>query len=106
MVYAVQSNPEQPLPWRDPPHYWERIVYSAYLEAHSDLFEGGNVEGGKPTSQTVKNLVLIEGLEMEMIDVVEKCCNILMKNARHSDINLGAYRINRGYLQLCSLPAW
>ncbi|EDR08894.1 uncharacterized protein LACBIDRAFT_161970, partial [Laccaria bicolor S238N-H82] len=25
--------------WRDPPHYWEEIVYPAYLEAHKDVFE-------------------------------------------------------------------
>lgn len=57
-------------------------MYPAYVEAHSDLFEGGDIEHGKPTDQVVGNVVLVEGLEMEMSDIVEKCCNILMKDAK------------------------
>lgn len=57
-------------------------MYPAYAEAHSDLFEDGDIEHGKPTGQKVKNLVLVEGLEIEMSDMVEKCCNILMVEAK------------------------
>jgi nicotinamide/nicotinate riboside kinase len=74
----VQSDPEGSL-WRDPPQYWEHIVYPAYLEAHSQIFEGGDVEKGQPTGQKVRDLVLIEGLAMEMSDVVEKCCKVLIE---------------------------
>jgi len=74
---AVQSEPSGSV-WQDPPNYWARIVQLAYVEAHSDLFEGGDVENGKLTGQKVRNLVLIEGLEMEMSDIVDKCCKILI----------------------------
>jgi nicotinamide/nicotinate riboside kinase len=77
----VQSDPEGAL-WRDPPHYWEQIVYPAYVEAHSDIFEGGDVENGEPTGQKVENLILVKGLEMEMSDVVDKCCSMLMHEAK------------------------
>jgi nicotinamide/nicotinate riboside kinase len=74
----VQSDPEGTL-WRDPPNYWEQIVYPAYVEAHADIFEGGDVENGAPTGNKVDNLLVINGLEMAMSDVVEKCCKILIE---------------------------
>ncbi|KAF8479469.1 P-loop containing nucleoside triphosphate hydrolase protein, partial [Gautieria morchelliformis] len=61
---AVQSDPEGTL-WRDPPEYWEQIVYPAYFRAHTDLFEGGDVEHGKPTDK-VPELLLFEGLQTNM----------------------------------------
>jgi len=42
------------------------------VEARSDLFEGGDVGNGKLMGQKVRNLVLIEGLEMEMSNMVDK----------------------------------
>jgi hypothetical protein len=80
-LYGVQSDPEGSL-WRDPPHYWEQIVYPAYIEAHSEIFEGGDVENGNPTGHKVENLILIQGLEMEMSDVVENCCSTLLEQAK------------------------
>lgn len=77
---GVQSDPEGTL-WRDPPHYWEQIIFPAYVEANSELFENGDLEHGKPTPTKVENLVLVEGLEMEISDVVERCCNILIDEA-------------------------
>ena len=56
-------------------------MYPAYIEAHSEIFEGGDVEKGNPTGHKVENLVLIQGLEMEMSDAVEKCCSILLEQA-------------------------
>jgi nicotinamide/nicotinate riboside kinase len=72
----VQSDPEGSL-WRDPPNYWEQIVYPAYLDAHNEMFEGGNVEHGKPNNK-VPGLVLLESLEMEMAEEVERCCEVLL----------------------------
>jgi len=72
---AVQSDPEGSL-WRDPPGYWENIVYPAYLDAHKDVFTNGDVEHGQLTS-TVGGLILIEGLEISMSDAVEQCCSVL-----------------------------
>ncbi|KAI0930651.1 hypothetical protein AcV5_007310 [Taiwanofungus camphoratus] len=72
---AVQSDPEGTL-WRDPPHYWEQIVWPAYVAAHASMVEDGDVEHGKP-NETVPGLMLIDGLEMKMGDVVEKVCKRL-----------------------------
>jgi nicotinamide/nicotinate riboside kinase len=57
-------------------------VYPAYLEAHRELFEGGDVHHGQPTGDKVENLVLIETLEMSMGDMVELCCKNLLKEAK------------------------
>lgn len=71
----MQSDPEGSL-WRDPPDYWDDIVYPAYLDAHKDIFVDGDVEHGRLTS-TVSELILIEGLEISMSDAVEQCCSVL-----------------------------
>jgi len=34
--------------WRDPPQYWEQIVYPAYVRAHERMFKDGNVEAAVP----------------------------------------------------------
>lgn len=54
---AVQSDPEGSL-WRDPPNYWEQIVYPAYVRAHEHLFAGGDVENGEINSKYDDLLVL------------------------------------------------
>ncbi|KAF9219557.1 P-loop containing nucleoside triphosphate hydrolase protein [Gyrodon lividus] len=77
---AVQSNAEGAL-WRDPPMYWEQIAYPAYVEAHQDMFENGDVENGNPTSEKMQGLVVMEpvrkGAELSMEDMVRKCCEVL-----------------------------
>ncbi|PPQ98383.1 hypothetical protein CVT24_004062 [Panaeolus cyanescens] len=72
---AVQSDPEGSL-WRDPPEYWENIVYPAYLEAHREVFENGDVHNGNPTKK-VEGLILLESLNISMTDAVERCCGML-----------------------------
>ncbi|KAG1847360.1 hypothetical protein DFJ58DRAFT_798162 [Suillus subalutaceus] len=66
--------------WVDPPDYWEKIVLPAYLDAHHEIFEGGDVENGGLTNK-VKGLVLIESekedKEMSMTNMVERCCQEL-----------------------------
>jgi len=69
----VQSDPEGSL-WRDPPNYWEQIVYPAYLDAHREMFEDGDVERGRPGNK-VQGLVLLESLKMG--EAVERCCEAL-----------------------------
>ena len=71
----MQSDPEGSL-WRDPPNYWENIVYPAYLNAHKDIFTNGDVEHGQLTLNA-GGLILIEGLEISMSDAVEQCCSVL-----------------------------
>lgn len=52
----------------------------AYLDAHREIFEDGDVEKGDLTSK-MKGLVLIEpekeGQAMSMTDIVERCCEEL-----------------------------
>ncbi|KIM45070.1 hypothetical protein M413DRAFT_8407 [Hebeloma cylindrosporum] len=72
---AVQSDPEGAL-WRDPPGYWEDIVYPAYLDAHKDVFVDGDVEHGQPTNK-IEGLILLESLDISMSDAVERCCGML-----------------------------
>ncbi|KAF9233488.1 P-loop containing nucleoside triphosphate hydrolase protein [Melanogaster broomeanus] len=87
---AVQSDPEGAL-WRDPPMYWEQIVYPAYVEAHQEMFENGDVENGKPTGEKVQGLVIMEPVKkegeeeeeeeegvMSMNDMVRRCCEVLL----------------------------
>ncbi|KAG8750280.1 ribosylnicotinamide kinase [Serendipita sp. 396] len=42
---AVQFSPEGSF-WRDPPGYWDDIVWPAYLKAHERIFEGGDIDHG------------------------------------------------------------
>jgi len=72
---AVQSDPEGTL-WRDPPQYWENIVYPAYVDANREVFEDGDVEQGKPSGK-VEKLVLLESLEMSMGDAVSRSCEVI-----------------------------
>jgi nicotinamide/nicotinate riboside kinase len=62
--------------WKDPPEYWEQIVYPAYVRAHADVFEGGDVENGQPTTN-MKKLVLIEGMSMDIDSIVERACEAI-----------------------------
>lgn len=71
----VQFNPEGSF-WKDPPDYWENIVYPAYSRAHADMFEGGNVETGEPTEK-VPGLVLIEGEKSDISLMFEQACRAI-----------------------------
>jgi nicotinamide/nicotinate riboside kinase len=71
----VQTDPEGTF-WRDPPDYWENIVWPAYVDAHSRIFENGDVEHGKPTG-VIEGLVLLETLDMSMTEAVERCCQVI-----------------------------
>jgi nicotinamide/nicotinate riboside kinase len=94
---GVQSDPEGSL-WRDPPHYWEQIVWPAYVEAHTGLFAAGDLARGAPapvapsTSAAVldgdsvphdggpvKDLVVVEALEHSMGEIVDLACALLQK---------------------------
>ncbi|KAJ7072558.1 P-loop containing nucleoside triphosphate hydrolase protein [Mycena amicta] len=60
--------------WRDPPNYWEQIVYPAYVDANRDVFENGDVENGVPTGK-VEGLVLLEGITMG--EAVSRSCEVI-----------------------------
>ncbi|KAG1799849.1 uncharacterized protein HD556DRAFT_1430558 [Suillus plorans] len=84
-VYITAKGDE----WVDPPDYWETIVLPAYLDAHREIFEGGDVENGSLTNK-VEGLVLIEpekeDKEMSMTDIVERCCQELYQLVRAEQV--------------------
>ena len=71
----VQSSPEGSL-WRDPPHYWEQIVYPAYVAANEGMFEGGDLEHGEACGK-VTGLVVLEPLDVTMSALVDTSCRRL-----------------------------
>jgi nicotinamide/nicotinate riboside kinase len=76
----VQSNAEGSF-WKDPPGYWEEIVHPAYVRAHQDLFEDGDIEKGRPNGR-VEGLVLIDGLELDMEGIVNRVCSAIATESR------------------------
>ncbi|KAL5528057.1 NRK1 [Sanghuangporus sanghuang] len=72
---AVQSDPEGAL-WRDPPNYFEQIVYPAYIHAHTRMFVDGDTEEGDP-SDFVKGLLLIDPEKLGMDEIFEKSAELI-----------------------------
>ncbi|KAF9523474.1 P-loop containing nucleoside triphosphate hydrolase protein [Crepidotus variabilis] len=70
-----QLDPASPW-WRDPPGAWEDIIYPAYVDAHKMMFEGGDVEHGKPTN-SIDDLVLLETSDITTTDAIERCCRVI-----------------------------
>jgi len=69
---AVLSDPEGTL-WRDPPQYWENIVYPAYARAHQELFEDGDLESSVLTGK-VPDLLMFDGKDMSMTELLDRAC--------------------------------
>ncbi|KLO09152.1 P-loop containing nucleoside triphosphate hydrolase protein [Schizopora paradoxa] len=65
--------------WRDPPQYFEQIVYPAYVRAHSHMLTDGDVENGKPNG-VVENLLLVDCEAMSMDDVFGKSCEAIVSS--------------------------
>ncbi|KIK27846.1 hypothetical protein PISMIDRAFT_674139 [Pisolithus microcarpus 441] len=70
---AAQSNLDGYV-WRDPPQYWEHIVWPGYVAAHEDMFESGDVESGRPTGDKMREMLVLENEKMSTTDVVDRCC--------------------------------
>ncbi|KAL4252620.1 P-loop containing nucleoside triphosphate hydrolase [Abortiporus biennis] len=69
--------------WRDPPHYWEQIVWPAYVKAHAGVLEGGDLEHGKSNGK-VRGLIVVEGLEVSMSSLVDNVCERLVDVAERT----------------------
>ncbi|KAH9060309.1 P-loop containing nucleoside triphosphate hydrolase protein [Lactarius deliciosus] len=67
--------------WKDPPGYFENLVYPAYTDAHRTMFADGDVEQG---SAVLPGLVIIEASQLSMGDVVSRCCEELVTALRRS----------------------
>ena len=74
-ICGVQTDPEGAL-WRDPPNYWQQIVWPAYIEAHKHVFEDGNWESGA-SSGNIEDLIIIDELETGMTRAVNQVCEKL-----------------------------
>ncbi|ELU42575.1 hypothetical protein AG1IA_03388 [Rhizoctonia solani AG-1 IA] len=61
LTSAVQSDGAEGSLWRDPPNYWEQIVYPAYVRAHKHLFKEEDVEKGDLTPEYTDQLLLLRG---------------------------------------------
>ena len=55
-------------------------MYPAYIDAHRDIFENGDVEGGKLTGK-LDGLVLIDMLPVTMDEAVDRSCTVLREKA-------------------------
>ncbi|KAK2467856.1 hypothetical protein APHAL10511_000151 [Amanita phalloides] len=72
--------------WRDPPDYFDHIVYPAYVDAHRDMLEGGDVERGKPSGK-VDGLILLDMLTMAMDEAVDRCCTALTEAIKDIELS-------------------
>jgi nicotinamide/nicotinate riboside kinase len=80
LTFQVQSDPEGTL-WRDPPHYWEQIVYPAYVRAHKHLFEGGDVENGL-LNDRVPGILLFDGSQPGLALTLEKVMERVVETSK------------------------
>ncbi|KZT56716.1 P-loop containing nucleoside triphosphate hydrolase protein [Calocera cornea HHB12733] len=65
--------------WRDPPGYFEQIVWPAYVQAHRALFEGGDVEGALVSQEgKVQGLLELDG-RSNPGDMLEKAGPVLLR---------------------------
>jgi len=75
---AEQMNSEGSF-WKDPPGYFDQLVYPAYVDAHRHMFTNGDIDRGSPL---LPGLLLIEPLQMSMDDLVARCCEELVSVLR------------------------
>ncbi|KAG8994809.1 ribosylnicotinamide kinase [Tulasnella sp. JGI-2019a] len=75
---AALANPDGSL-WRDPPNYWEQIVWPSYVRAHQGIFEGGDVEHGESNGK-VRDLVVLHGETLTMTELFEKACEKIIES--------------------------
>ncbi|KAK4057044.1 ribosylnicotinamide kinase [Microbotryomycetes sp. JL221] len=69
---AVQSDMSEGALWKDPPNYWDNIVWPAYLKAHRPLFVNGDVEHGSFDSNVIADVELLEAKDMSMDELLDK----------------------------------
>ncbi|KAI0319579.1 P-loop containing nucleoside triphosphate hydrolase protein [Amylostereum chailletii] len=60
--------------WRDPPGYFDELVWPAYLDAHRSIFENSDPVNGAPI---LPGLIFIEPLKTSMTELVVQCCDTL-----------------------------
>ncbi|KZV71110.1 P-loop containing nucleoside triphosphate hydrolase protein [Peniophora sp. CONT] len=66
--------------WKDPPGYWDRLVYPAYVDAHKHIFENGDLDNGAPV---LPGITVLEPLQLSMDAVVEHTCAVIEDALEH-----------------------
>lgn len=56
-------------------------MWPAYVAAHESIFEDGDIENGKPNGR-VPGLLLFDGLNLSMSEMVERVCGVLDSGLR------------------------
>ena len=92
ILTIVQSDPEGSL-WRDPPNYFEQIVYPAYLKAHARIFKDGDTDNGDPTDK-VENLLVIntnlsDGSVVGMDEIFDRASSAILEASRRTESTYG-----------------
>ena len=57
--------------WEDPPFYFDEIVWPAYMEASSHMFENGDVERGAPIVPSGHGFISQDGGPLRDLQVLE-----------------------------------
>lgn len=78
------------LTWRDPPNYWDAIVWPAFLLSHRHAFVEGDVEEGTPDEASVagKGMVVLrpkeggEGMARMVQTALEEIWRVAVGEAR------------------------
>ncbi len=81
MLIPVQTDLVEGSLWRDPPQYFEQIVYPAYVRAHSHMLTDGDVERGEPNG-VVHDLLLVDCEAITMDEVFEKSCEAVVASLK------------------------
>jgi nicotinamide/nicotinate riboside kinase len=74
--------------WTDPPKYFEQIVYPAYIKAHEQIFEKGDVEQGNVKAEwQEKGLQVLRPLDgaAEMTRCFEMSCEHIVRALSSSE---------------------
>jgi len=62
---------------QDPPEYWDKCVWPAYLRAHAPLFLSHDVEHGAVDPSTIEGVQLLEANELGMEAMVVRACEVI-----------------------------
>jgi nicotinamide/nicotinate riboside kinase len=78
LFWGEQYDAADGTTWRDPPNYWENIVWPAHVEAHSHIFMNGDLAHGAPNGK-VEDLVVIDGVQFDMGQIIDIVCKIIIE---------------------------
>lgn len=74
----MQFDPDGPM-WRDPPLYWEHIVWPAYVKAHSHLFINSNIETGLLKPEVEEKIKMLGATQMTMVELLDATCTAILE---------------------------